>query len=332
MRSVVQIVLPLAVVAAVLTYGDSPAQPAQGAALAMTSGGVTLENSKNGSAVFNVGNLAPGGSGGGQVALSNTGTLAGDLKLTQADVVDTPGPFGGRLSEGTRLTVTDQSNGNAVLYAGALSGLGQKALGRLAPGESRTYHFDIELPDGGVPPSPSGGDNAFRGSSMTARYQWDLTDVTPTPGPTPPPPPSGGNSPGGAPGGFNDWDATGWVGNSSMRMHGRMSVKLALRKGVVNVYLRCSEACRVRARTSLRRNSKLNSRRKSAYPKVPAQRVKLTLKLSKKALKALRQRIAKKGRDYLVVKIEVTDPRGGKLTSVKKKIITGKKKTAARRR
>lgn len=121
MRSVVQIVLPLAVVAAVLTYGDSPAQ---GAALAMTSGGVTLENSKNGSAVFNVGNLAPGGSGGGQVALSNTGTLAGDLKLTQADVVDTPGPFGGRLSEGTRLTVTDQSNGNAVLYAGALSGLG----------------------------------------------------------------------------------------------------------------------------------------------------------------------------------------------------------------
>jgi hypothetical protein len=116
-----------------------------------------------------------------------------------------------------------------------------------------------------------------------------------------------------------------------MRMHGRMSVKLALRKGIVNVYLRCSEACRLRARTALHRNSKLNSRRKSAHPKVPAKRVKLSLKLSKKALKSLRQRIAKRGRDYLVVKIEVTDPRGGRLTQVKKKIITGKKKAASRR-
>jgi spore coat-associated protein N len=316
MRSLVQLVLPIAVIVAVLTYGDTPAEPKQGAQLAMTSGGISLENSKNGSAVFNVGNLAPGDSGGGQVSLSNSGTLPGDLKLSQADVVDSPGPFGGQLSGVVQLTLSDLTNGNAVIYSGALSGLGQKALGSIAPGESRTYNFAITLPDGGAPPSPNGGDNAFRGSTMTARYQWDLTGDTPAPG--------GG-------GGFDDWDATGWVGNSSMRMNGRMSVKLALRKGIVNVYLRCSEACRLRARAALRRGSSLNSRRKSAYPKVPAQRVKISLKLSKRALKVLRKRVAKRGRDYIVVKVEVTDPRGGRLTTVKKKIITGKKKPANRR-
>ena len=308
MRFFARLILPVAVIVTVLSYADSPAEPRPEARLAMSGGGVSLWNSHNGSAIFNVGNLGPGDSSGGQVSLSNTGTASGDLKLTQADLVDSPGPYGGQLSGVVQLAVLDQTNGNAVVYSGPLQNLGERALVRLGPGQSRSYYFAMTLPDGGA------GDNAFRGSSLTTRYRWDLVEV----------PGAGGPSPDDG----VDWDETGWVGNPviPMRMQGRMSVKLALRKGIINIYLRCSEPCRLKATAGLLKRKRLTAKAKSLRQPVPRKRTKISLKLSKKALKVLRARVGKKGKDHLTVKVVATDPRGGKLTMTKKKVIKGKKK------
>ena len=57
---------------------------------------------------------------------------------------------GGQLSGAVQLAVLDQTNGNAVVYSGPLSGLGERALVRLGPGQSRSYYFAMTLPDGGA--------------------------------------------------------------------------------------------------------------------------------------------------------------------------------------
>ncbi len=109
-------------------------------------------------------------------------------------MLDQPGVNGGKLSNAVHLDVQDVTGGGAVpVFSGQLAGLQSRALGNIAPGEARTYRFTASLPDTGAPPSPTSGDNAYAGSSLTARYAWTAT--APDPGgrrrlavaPAPPP-------------------------------------------------------------------------------------------------------------------------------------------------
>lgn len=271
-------------------------------------GTLSLSNNLQGAAVLRAQNLAPGESAGGVVVLSNTGTLAGELDLTQTELTDTLGPAGGQLSHALQLTVRDVVR-NAVVYQGLMSGLGTANLGEMSPGETRTYSFNLLLPDTGIPVSATTGDNAFTGAGVSVRYRWTLSGDEDGGG--------GGDGGGGSGGGTGRPSGGRPSGGGSgttvsrMRVKIKVNAKKALKRGRVNVAVRCQEPCRIRAYAQLRKRRKMKTRRKSAVTRVANKRAVIKLKLPKKMRKNLKKRIAKKRKDYIVVYVRATDPRGG---------------------
>jgi hypothetical protein len=286
----------------------SPTPPdAPRATIKAVDGTLSLSNSLDGSALLQVANMAPGDTAGGVVALANTGTLGGALDLSQADLTDSLGPGGGQLSLALQLTVRDAVSGD-VVYSGPLAGLNRRPLGGMAPGERRTYSFNVSMPDTGAPPSPLGGDNAFAGAAVGVRYRWELTGDN-----------GGGGGGGGAGGG-------GGGGVTGMPVSVKVSARRALTKGIVEVTVKCGEPCRVRAYAALRKRAKLKTRRKSAMARVANKRVKINLRHAKKVRGSLRKRLAAKGKDYVVVYVRATDPRGGVVNLKKQVRVTRKRR------
>jgi hypothetical protein len=261
-------------------------------------GTLSLSNSRDGSAVLSVSNLAPGQSAGGIVVLGNTGTLSGTLDLLQTELTDTAGQAGGQLSGALQLTVREVVSEN-VVYDGPFAALDERDLGTMAPGETRTYSFNVLLPDTGVPVDAVAGDNAFAGSSVTARYVWALRDAS-----------DGGGSGSGSGGG-------GLAGK--MRVSLKVNARKALKSGRIDVTVKCGESCRVRAYAQLRKRNKTRTRRKSASVRVANNKVMIKLKLSKKSKANLAKTISTKGKDYIVVYVRATDPRGA-VVSLKKQV------------
>src|SRR5215210_1615573 len=171
--------LSLAVIGAVVAVcaGTGMARPAHPhAVLTQAAGDFTIANSADGRAIFQASGLAPGQSVTGTVQLSNPSRLDGDLSLAQLDVQDRPGTNGGQLSGAVHLDITDVTGGSSVpVFAGQFASVGTRSLGAIGAGESRTLRFTASLPDTGTPPSATGGDNAFAGSGLTARYSWTAT-------------------------------------------------------------------------------------------------------------------------------------------------------------
>ena len=157
------------------------------AAASVRGGSFTQLNSRAGSSIFTADALAPGDSVSGVVTITNAGSLGGRFTLSAADVSDTPGPGAGKLSARLGLSVVDltAAAAPATVYAGALAAMPPRELGYLRPGEARTYRFTATLPDGGPPPSASGGDNAFAGSSARVRFVWKGVDAAGPPAPPP---------------------------------------------------------------------------------------------------------------------------------------------------
>jgi hypothetical protein len=217
---------------------------------AAAQGNLSVANSKSAAAIFRAGNIAPGDTVSGTVRLANRGTLAGDLNLRQQDLRDLPGPNGGRLSQALRLAVDDVTRpGSATpVYAGTLAALGDRPLGRFAPGESRTYRFTAQLPDRGDPPSLTGGDNAFAGSSVSVRYIWRTTAAVASP-----------------PG--------------SLRLSVRLVKRRLLRRGILDVYVRCDRPCRVASRARLMKRS---TRRRAVELATVNKRGRMRLRVSRR--------------------------------------------------
>ena len=109
--------------------------------------------------------LRPGQSVGGNVALANVGESRGRLTLLRTRMVDTPGRFGGRLSDALLLRVEEAGGGS---WTGPLAGPDALDLGVMEPGEGRSYRLTLTLPDSG----PAGRDNAVQGSSVTIDWAW----------------------------------------------------------------------------------------------------------------------------------------------------------------
>lgn len=271
------------------------------------SGEVQLTNSKDGSAILQTGNLAPGQQVTGTVQLANTGPGNGDLDLTQADLPDTPGPGLGALSGALQLSIRDVTNpGSPVnVFSGAPSALGNKALGKLAPGRSRTYSFTATLPSSGV--------TNVAGSAMSARYVWTLTG------------PGGSGGSGGSGGGIAGGGSGG--APSAMPVTVRVNVKKALKKGLITVTVKCGEACKMNAYAMAKGKPAVRTRLKSGSVKVVGKQATIKLKLSKAAKRALAKRLKKKKALPLTVTVKAQDPRGAwKTITVKVKVKRGKRR------
>jgi hypothetical protein len=280
----------------------TPPEGAQ-ATIKAVDGTLSLGNNLQGAAVLRAQNLAPGETAGGAVVLTNTGSLPGELELSQSELTDALGPVGGQLSQAVQLTVRDVVS-NAVVYQGEMSSLGTTDLGAMAPGETRTYSFSVLLPDTGIPVSATTGDNALAGAGVSVRYRWMLSgdDDGGVNG--------GDGSGGGGAGGGGTGGGSGTT-VSRMRVKINVNAKKALKRGRVNVAVRCQEPCRIRAYAQLRKRRKMKTRRKSAVTRVANKRAVIKLKLPKKVRKNLKKRIAKKRKDFIVVYVRATDPRGG---------------------
>jgi hypothetical protein len=140
-----------------------------------STGEISLTNSLGGSAIFTASALGPGDSTRGRVAIRNTGARTGRLALSQAGLQDTLGPGGGRLSDRLALTVRDVSSAR-TLYSGPFASMPRRDAGTLKAGQSRTFEFTANLPEG--------EDNALQGSSATVRYVWTAAESPEAPAAT----------------------------------------------------------------------------------------------------------------------------------------------------
>jgi hypothetical protein len=158
-----------------LGLGRDEAKP-RFAPAAFASG--VLTSSAPGSAILSVGNLAPGRSAHGQVTLRNQSSTGGRVVLTQRPRSDSPGTGGGRLADDLRLTIR-QLGGDAdgLVYSGPMAAMGPTALQRFGGHESRTYAFDVAMPDTGMPGGPASGDNAYQGGAVSVDYVWAASSL-----------------------------------------------------------------------------------------------------------------------------------------------------------
>jgi len=299
------------VAVAVLAYGLRPPAAAPSVEIQNASGEVQLANSKNGSAVFQTGNLAPGQQVSGTVQLSNTGANAGDLDLSQADLVDTPGPGLGSLSGALQLSIQDVTTPSSpvTVFSGAPSALGNKPLGTLPAGQSRTYSFTAAL--------PPGGDNSVSGSSMSTRYVWKLTGPEEGGGAST----GGGTTTGGTTttggGGIAITPPAPLPGVSKMAVSDKANVKKTAKTGAFPVTVKCAEACGLNAYAAAKGKPAVRTRRKSGRVKTAGKSVTIKLQLSKAGRRALAKRLKKKS-VAVTVTVKAQDPRGAWRTVTKK--------------
>jgi hypothetical protein len=141
---------------------------------AAATGAIRLSNSRAGQAIVSSGALVPGTSTTGTISIGNDGKASAGVSLARGVVTDRPGPHGGRLSDALDLRVEElaATGAPALVYVGRLAGLPDVSLGSFSPGSARTYRFTVTMPDGGVPSSPTTGDNAYQGSSVSVDYRW----------------------------------------------------------------------------------------------------------------------------------------------------------------
>ena len=119
-------------------------------------------NNRNGQVMLQATGMEPGDSSVGTMTLTGAGTLAGDYTLAPASLTDVPETpaLSGRLT----LTIEDTTGAPVTLFDDAVADLDEEDLGVIAPGETRSYRFTLEYPDG---PNVS----ALQGATMTLVLQ-----------------------------------------------------------------------------------------------------------------------------------------------------------------
>jgi hypothetical protein len=225
-------------------------------------------------------------------------------------VQDQPGTNGGLLSNAVNLDVDDVTGGSVVpVFAGQLGSFQNQGLGSIAPGEARTYRFTASLPDGGAPPSPTSGDNAYAGSALTVRYLWTAT--APDPG-------DSGTGGGGTGAG---------VVNPTVRFS--VVSKQLVKKGLLDVMATCDRACTVSAWAQMPKargaRKGLKTSRKTTTLTIPGKAARIRLKLSKKSKRQL-QAVLREKKVALTVTLSVAAANGGTPKNYTKKVVVKRPK------
>jgi hypothetical protein len=84
--------------------------------------------------------------------------------LSLGSLREQAGRGGGLLSQ--RLLLTIRRASGAVVFRGTVAALGRVVLGTIAPRREERFTLAVAFPDGGTPPGPLSGDNAFQGATM----------------------------------------------------------------------------------------------------------------------------------------------------------------------
>jgi hypothetical protein len=145
----------------------------------VTAGKLTISNSKNGVALFNVGPLKPGDvDATSMVTIGNTGDVPGAFSLSMKNVNDVQGLAGaasGKLSDTLKLTIQEtNAAGTANIGSPVFDdlvknyGVAAKSLSTWAAGSSHTYRFTVTWPNG-----TTAVDNALMGTKVTMDFDWD---------------------------------------------------------------------------------------------------------------------------------------------------------------
>lgn len=156
------LVLATVVCAAAVTTGSGATFTAVSASPGQrfVSGTLLQTNSRAGTAVLSAAGMRPGSTAQGTVTITNGGTLAGVLKLTETAA--TNGFSAGAMT----VRITDAASG-AVVFDGDVGALGTRPVGTFAPGESRTLRFVATL--------SSAAPVTDQGKAASATYVWDST-------------------------------------------------------------------------------------------------------------------------------------------------------------
>jgi hypothetical protein len=277
------------------------AEPSAPSLLMASRGTLELSNSVDGAAVFTARNMRPGSSASGTVSVSNTGAADGAFSLSQANLIDTPGPLGGRLSDHVQLIVEEISDGGSTaqsLYMGVLSGLGTRALGTLRAGQTRSYRFTVDFPDGGAA-APGAGDNLFQRASLRVDYVWTASGTDAGSGGT------GGGEAGGGPALRQP--------SLTLTLSGKRKQRPLRRRRIV-VRARCNVACRLTPSAKVRKARGLRRLRARRVPTAGGKRQRVTFKLSRKQVRALRRAFRRRKRLIARGKVTATAP-GAKVTA-----------------
>jgi hypothetical protein len=158
-----------------------------------SAGVLTMENSKNGTAILGADNLKPGAAPRtGVVDIKNTGSIDGDFTLTRDLLTSTdansddPSPFASKLAIGVvdcgkfttvngpygpdPVTPTCGDADDTTLYQGSLADQNSPVpLGTYQPGEKHRYQFAGSL--------VSSAGNEYTGDSASARYLFDAAQT-----------------------------------------------------------------------------------------------------------------------------------------------------------
>ena len=281
-RSAVAVLL-MAALAAIVFARTGQAEPASGpyTTVSSSSGSLSITNSGGTGAIVSLSGMAPGRSVTGEVTITNTGTLAGELSLASEQLTETLGNGGGRLSRRVELVVL--ANGTSEVYRGPFGDLATRALGSIAAGQARRYRFTAALPDGGLPAEATTGDNAYQGAQLSSAFRWTATAPDPPAGP----------GPGGTP-------------KLSLSV-GVAKRQPKVKKRSLAVTARCDRPCTLSASAKMKGARTGLARAKTATPN---QRVTLSLKLSKKAAKKLMRAAAKRKGALMTLSVKSSDAAG----------------------
>ena len=271
----------------------------------------------------------PGDTVTGLITLTNAGDKPGTLALTLGGLRDRPGFYGGRLSSVLRLQLDDLTGGGAPVQT-TLARTTPLVLADLKGRQARTYKVTATFPDTGVPPGPGLGDNAQQGSSVEVALAWNLSEkdpVVPKP-PTPPAQPAPAPAPAPLP------EVLGLPKLVTLRVPAQRVIKP--RK--LNVFASCEVRCKLKFSAKIdnapkpaKKGRKAKRRRtimgrkviKKANRWVTLKRVgtekRYSLKLTKKALKKLKQQLHKTGRAGITVTARMRSVAGNRV--VRRRIV-----------
>jgi Ca2+-binding RTX toxin-like protein len=128
---------------------------------------LSIVNSRQGQAVLNAANMAPGEAVSGMVSLQSKGTASAALALFSANLTSPPGPGGGSLAGALQLRIQDQTGGGGTVFSGTLDSLSAVALGGIGKGQRRTYLITASL--------PAEIGNEYAAASAKVDFVWNAT-------------------------------------------------------------------------------------------------------------------------------------------------------------
>lgn len=246
-----------------------------------------MSNSAGSGAILAADAMRPGSSVEGTVAIANTGDLDGQLTVTGSALADAPGPAGSPLSERLRLSIDDVTDGAAAVrvHSGPLAELRSVPVGAFPAGRVRRFRFVATLPAGA-------GDDAYQGSRASVSFDWTAT---------------GGSPDAGIGGGPRRGDAV-------LRIPRRQR---PLRDGAISLVTRCHSPCTARVALSLDARARARRIVGRATTSLPAGRARVRVRLSRRALTRIRNRLAVGGSVRGRITLRIDEQSGRRLRATR---------------